>query len=445
MKLLKLAIMLLFIAVFTLSIASNSIVESQDPGADEPIILTDIPGTTTNEAPGEAPAGFDNKTIDPNFVTQADFDIALADFAEIEEIDEGLGPVFNSASCGECHNNPVIGGISQITELRAGHLDFNGTFVAATATVMDGATPIFITNRSLINARGVCPSEEFPDKDAQERITTTENIRAFRATLNVLGDGFVEAILDSTFVIIRNNQPVGMQGQIIMVPVEESPGVNRVGRFGWKNQIPSLLTFSGEAYLNEMGITNRLFPFDVTNLCDGNPNDPEDGTPDPNDEEAIDLFAKFMRASKVPPRNVPLANTADAKAGAILFNSVGCTICHTAQIVTAPVGTIINGGNFTVPAALGNKIIRPFGDFLLHNVGTGDGIVQNGPQSTRNKVRTPPLWGVRTRNRLMHDGESLTFNEAILRHRGEANNVINSFRNLSNAQKQQLVTFLRSL
>ena len=98
-----------------------------------------------------------------------------------------------------------------------------------------------------------------------------------------------------------------------------------------------------------------------------------------------------------------------------------------------------------MPAALGNKLIHPFGDFLLHDVGTGDGIVQNGGQSTRNKMRTAPLWGMRSRDRLMHDGETLTRNESILRHAGEAGGVINNYRNLSTTQKNQLITFLNSL
>jgi CxxC motif-containing protein (DUF1111 family) len=108
-------------------------------------------------------------------------------------------------------------------------------------------------------------------------------------------------------------------------------------------------------------------------------------------------------------------------------------------------GSVINGGRFTVPPALGNKIIHPFGDFLLHDVGTGDGIVQNGGASTRNKVRTAPLWGVRSRDRLMHDGNSLTRHEAILRHAGEATSVINNYRSLSVTQQNQLILFLNSL
>jgi CxxC motif-containing protein (DUF1111 family) len=125
--------------------------------------------------------------------------------------------------------------------------------------------------------------------------------------------------------------------------------------------------------------------------------------------------------------------------------TVGCDVCHVSSINTAPAGTVINGGTFTVPAALGGKTIHPYSDFLLHNVGTGDGIVQNGPQVTANKMRTPPLWGLRTRSRLMHDLLSMTRNDAIMRHSGEALGVINSYRSLPQSQRNQLLTFLDSL
>ena len=135
----------------------------------------------------------------------------------------------------------------------------------------------------------------------------------------------------------------------------------------------------------------------------------------------------------------------EVEAGEKLFAQVQCSICHVGRIVTAPPGTLINGGTFTIPDALGSKIIHPFSDFLLHDVGTGDGIVQNGGQDTANKMRTPPLWGVRMRNRLMHDGESLTFDNAIARHKGEAEEVVEQFRQLTPQQKGWLIAFLRSL
>jgi len=162
-------------------------------------------------------------------------------------------------------------------------------------------------------------------------------------------------------------------------------------------------------------------------------------------EQDIEAFARFMRSTKAPPRDAALAATADAIAGSNLFNSIGCNICHVTSITTAPTGTIINGGALTVAAALGNKIIHPYSDFLLHDIGTGDGIVQNGGQNTRNELRTQPLWGLRTHDRHMHDGATLTFNESILRHAGEATFVTNNYRSLNAAQQNQLITFLKSL
>ena len=408
----------------------------------------------------EAPTGFDD--LSNGFSDQATFNADKEQFDEVDGTDEGLGPIYNAQSCRECHQNTVSGAISQVTELRAGHLDNFGNFIDATVSIDNGAVTLV---RSLINDRAICPNALFPDNQAQERVPDRENIRTFRTSLNILGDGFVEAIADRTLLGIAEDQCLharfvfgshgeGPCGQAIFVPVAESPGHTRVGRFGWKDQVASLLTFSGDAYLNEMGISNSVggtpplytdgpFSHDVTTVCKTT-TDPEN-VPDSTGVADTDRFARFMRALKAPARDAQLAATPEAQAGAHIFKQIGCAVCHVPSVTTAAPGTVINGGALTVSPALGNKIIHPFGDFLLHNVGTGDGIVQNGGQSTRNKVRTAPLWGVRTRSRLMHDGESFTFTEAILRHRGEAEGVTEGFRNLTNAQKKQLLAFLRSL
>jgi CxxC motif-containing protein (DUF1111 family) len=195
-----------------------------------------------------------------------------------------------------------------------------------------------------------------------------------------------------------------------------------------------------------MGVSNRLPPnnVDVTRICDVIP-DPNNATPDSQGLEDIDHFARFMRTTKVPPRDTTLAISSDGVAGASLFHNIGCDICHVSSIATAPTGTPVAAGAFMVPDSLGNKIIHPFSDFLLHNVGTGDGIVQTGGQETANKMRTPPLWGVRTRTELLHDGRASTFFDTIQRHRGEAQPVTNNFNSLSTTQQNQLITFLRSL
>ena len=373
----------------------------------------------------EAPTGFDNQ---PNgLVDQATFDADREVFDEQEEIDEGLGPVYNARSCGECHSNPVSGGSSQITELRAGHFD--------------GHNFIEHPGGSLINDRAI-------DSLIQERIVAGNEQRTLRLSPSILGLGFVEAVPDSTFTDLSRNQyfQTGgrIAGQVIRVPVAEAGGTLRVGRFGWKNQNSSLISFAADAYLNEMGITSPLQM--VENTSNGNSVADYDGFAEPEDNgEDVEIFARFMRATKAPPRDDALANTPNALTGEQLFNQVGCNVCHVSTLRTASPGTVINAGQFTVPEALGNKIIHPFGDFLLHDVGTGDGIVQNGGPQSRNKVRTAPLWGLRIRTRLMHDGASLTPRDAILRHDGEARFVINNFRGLTDQQKNQLLIFLRSL
>ena len=254
-----------------------------------------------------------------------------------------------------------------------------------------------------------------------------------------------------------------IHGQAIRVPVLEAPGETRVARFGWKDQQASLLSFAADAYLNEMGITNRLLPDEFTPICNTahEPNDTTaaDGLAD------IDRFARFVRATKPPPRDTILAATPEARRGSTIFDGVGCASCHVRSLTTASAGTKINGGTFTVPPALGGKTFQPFGDFLLHDVGTGDGILMAMPEHygrnvyktawrgmfldsialTRNKIRTAPLWGVRMRPRLMHDAQALTLLDAILRHAGEAHEVVARFKQLSRSDQDALIAFLRSL
>jgi CxxC motif-containing protein (DUF1111 family) len=401
------------------------------------------------QPPTEAPAGFDTPTLSQNQGSESisngiaeprgdTFALDQQKFEEAHDANSGLGPVFNARACVDCHQNPVTGGPSQFTEMRVGHKDANGNFVNPTILINDGADSI--TGRALVNDRAVCPQ-------AQEHVPDTENIRTLRAALNTLGDGFVEAIDDKTLLAIAENQPRlshgRIRGEAIRVPILEAPGQTRVGRFGWKDQHGSLLSFVGDAYEMEMGITNRLRPKDATTVCKTT-SDPED-TPDELGLADIDHFAQFIRGAKVPPPDTALAATADAQAGHELFQRIGCDTCHVETMITAPAGTVINGGTFSVPDALGNKIIHPFSDFLLHNVGTGDGIVQTGPADTADKLRTFPLWGLRMRPRHMHDLGSLTLEDAILRHRREALLPAIRFRALSPEDKQELITFLNSL
>src|SRR6202522_1295008 len=394
----------------------------------------------------EAPAGFNTPSFNSaqsvsNGIVEPAGDTFARDqqvYEENETVAQGLGPVYNATSCVTCHQNPNSGAASQITVLRGGHNDENGNFVNPTIFINDGKNTI--TGRSIVNDRAIGP-------EAQETIPATENIRTLRAALNALGDGFVEAIDDKTLIAIAAQQPSlsegRVHGEVVQAPIFEAPGQTRVGRFGWKDQHSSLLSFIADAYLNEMGITSRLRPTEVTTvlLTTTGINDQPDGL----GLADIDHFAQFIRGTMVPPRDTVLAASSAAIRGQALFTQVGCSVCHVQSITTAPAGTVVNGGMFVVPVALGNKIIHPYSDFLLHDVGTGDGIVQVGPQDTANKLRTAPLWGLREKARFMHDLKSLSLEDAIRRHDEEARDAARQFRELRPEAREDLITFLHTL
>jgi CxxC motif-containing protein (DUF1111 family) len=366
----------------------------------------------------------------------------------------------------EIYKTPAVGGVAtRLTNNPAS--DRNPTWAT------DNTGIAFGSNRNVgLKLWAVAPDGSNPtqisgnndgggDQPAWTRDAVGENIRTFRSSLNVLGDGFVESIGDNTLLAIRDAQPPSMRGTAIMVDVLEAPDQTRIGRFGWKNSIASLLHFSAAAYLNEVGITSPLQPAENTSL--GRNVTPFDLVADPEDTggdmgfgEDVEAFTRFMRSTKAPNRSQSMAINDATDPGSALFDSLSCSVCHVRSITTAPVGSVINGGTFVVPAALGNKIIHPFSDFLLHDVGTGDGIVETNGEVTRNKLRTPPLWGLRTHDKFMHDGgsssapsnsgaQSFTLNEVIMRHAGQATASRNAYLALPSMQKAQLMTFLKSL
>jgi len=251
--------------------------------------------------PPEAVTGFDDQSN--GF---SDPDRRKADekfFEEGESIaPDGLGPLYNAQSCRECHQTPLTGAASQVTELREGHVDVHRQFQNLQIPINHGAE--IIRDRNLVNDRAICP-------EIQERVPGTEIVRTTRLATNTLGDGYVEAITDETLLKIRRKQCKASHGticgQAIKVLVPESEGPDRIGRFGWKDQHASLLAFAADAYLNEMGITNSLQKTEVTTVCNPPvattfPNtDPTKITepnslPDPTDNnlEDIDHFASFM-------------------------------------------------------------------------------------------------------------------------------------------------------
>ena len=442
-KVLPILTLVLFAVALFLPLSEPQVVESQaateapttdmDAKTDDLFNGFGVKGTPIDECgtPAVAPTARGNGRFEDNkFI-----------FSERETIEDGLGPTYNDVGCVECHQSIDVGAFSQAMEFRAGHIT-NGAFVDA-------------PGGQLIHARGT-------DSDVVEHISTAETVKTFRVTTSTIGDGFVEAIANQTLSDNVAAQPLAQRGTLTQVPVTEANNTLRFGRFGWKAQQASLLSFAGDAYLNEMGITNKFDGFGgrsssaadagthenpastaegVINVTFPSPFDP---VADPEDDgDDVLAFADFMAATRAPGRQNPIP--AAATRGDSLFNAVGCNVCHTRTFTTATAGTLINGGAFAVPAALGSKIIHPFSDFALHDIGTGDGIVQNAGQSSANQLRTAPLWGIRARNRLMHEGLNVTIFDSIQLHAGQATTARNNFNALTAAQRNDLIAFVLSL
>ncbi len=348
------------------------------------------------------------------------FRMGLDDFMEVETAGDGLGPAFNGTSCAVCHSVPAVGGISSMTEIRAGRRDENGKF-----TLLNGGTlfQLFST----------------PSHRCQVQIPAEANIIAHRMPIPVFGAGLVEAIPDETILALEDpndRDGDGIRGRAARVK-DLATGQQRIGRFGWKSQHATLLAFAADAYRNEMGITNDLFRDELApgidpeqmKLC-GAATSLEDVRDRRTGLRGIDNFEAFMKFL-APIERGP--ETDAVVRGESLFSSIGCASCHRPRMMT---GESQNPLFHRRPVPL-------FSDLLLHDIGTGDGIEQD--DATGEQIRTPALWGLRLRRPLLHDGRAATPEQAILRHAGEAETARRQFVELPEEQRKDLIAFMNSL
>ncbi len=404
---------------------------------------------------------------------QAYFTDGQTRFQEVESVqngkNNGLGPSFNSNSCSSCHAQPTFGGSSP---------SVNPQIAVAN---LEGATnriPAFITlNGPVREARfkfatdASGRSSSTPDGGVHGLFTITgrsdaascqmaqpnfermvdENNVSFRIPTPVFGEGLIESISDDTIVSNETAQAAAKQFLGIAGVANRSGNDGSITRFGWKAQNKSLLMFSGEAYNVEMGITNELFPNErgypgnqVPAGCLINPT-PEDTTnfdvtstvSGPSD---IVAFSNFMRFLDQPtPVCTSTGCSQSIQNGRNVFVNVArCAACHTPSMTTAA----------SYVAALSNVQANLFSDLLVHHMGSGlsDGISQGG--AGPDQFRTAPLWGLGQRLFFLHDGRTSDLMQAIEAHASpgsEANGVVRIFNGLSEAQKQDLLNFLRSL
>ncbi|MEC8101896.1 MAG: di-heme oxidoredictase family protein, partial [Planctomycetota bacterium] len=341
--------------------------------------------------------------------------------------EDGLGPIFNKQSCANCHNNPVGGHGSQ-TVIRFGMEDKKEGFIELEEY-----------GGSLLQVSGI-------DLACAEELPSMANIVADRLTIGMLGYGLVEAISDADLLALESSGP-GVSGRANIVPLLEDPTTTRVGRFGWKSQLATILSFSGDAAREEMGLTNRLIPTEndpngilppAISECDTVP-DPEDG-PDAEGFHFIDRVSDFQRFLAAPPQT-----PRSGMRGEQLFTQVGCAQCHNPSFTTA--------NDPSLEPFLRNKAIRPYSNFLLHNMGlASDFIAQDG--AGQYEMRTPPLWGLRTRRPMWHDGRISegTFTDLITDAIAEHNALLSegvasaqAYDALPSQDKADVIAFLGSL
>lgn len=400
-------------------------------------------------------------------IEDEDFQEAFDAFVAVEGIDEGVGPIFNESACGNCHTEGAIGGAGVQIERRFGRFDF-GRF--NDLSERGGSLRQLFTVGTFIGLNGqrcTVPLEVEPN-NAQVR-------NVGRLTTPLFGLGLVDAMPDSFFINLASSQPFAIRGianrVTILLPNPDDPtqrvGGTRVGRFGWKAGVPTLVQFSADAYVNEMAITTQscvrgrsILDFAVEQLpngvalpagCDdrapphgvaGIPANADDivgscagGRTEIQDD--VVEFTTFM-TFLAPPPVLPLDPRISLQAGAA-FARAGCVGCHTNQTFRTPSVTF-NG----VP---GNFPFRPFSDFLLHDMGSlGDLIGNDGDSVARTRLmRTAPLWGIRFRSRFLHDGRAATVTDAIRAHGGQAAASARAFFELSFSDRQAILTALNTI
>ncbi len=360
--------------------------------------------------PGLTPAEFE------------EFRLGLDDFVEVETPEEGLGPAFNGTSCASCHNVPAVGGVSPVAEVRAGRRLDDGSF-----------QPLAPDGESLFHLFSI------PTHACQPVIPPEANIIIRRVPIPLFGAGLIEAIDDATLVELAELQvasATGISGRANIV-TDRGTGDRRVGRFGWKAQHATLLAFGADAYRNEMGITNDLFPTELAHGVDDERMRRCDPIPDPEDvadrrtrRRGIDNFASFMRFLAPVARGLVDER---ARAGEGVFTAIGCAACHVPVLQTGPNPT----------PQLNRQVVSLYSDLLLHDVGTGDGIQQGF--AAAEEIRTPALWGLRFRRPLLHDGSAATVDDAVRRHGGEGEAARLAYERLAEAQRAALRQFLMTL
>jgi CxxC motif-containing protein (DUF1111 family) len=355
----------------------------------------------------------------------------------------GLGPVYTNTNCNNCHAQPVVGGYhNNLRTTFFGTLNSDGSF-----------NPL--TNKGGFVLQPLSVSKFIPNCALAGETTanTGATIIAQRVPPPLFGAGLVDSIDDAT--IILNSGPKGFGISGVPNMVTDYNGKTRVGHFGRKGQLASLLQATGTAFLHDIGITNPVIT--VEDCPQGNCNVPKvcfkKSTTQLNDPNGVETIQIYDFLVYLAPN---IAGTGNSN-GQTQFNNVGCNLCHTPSYATDPAAKVITdfSGHTNGPIGpLSNQTVPLYSDLLIHHMGPllSDGI-QLG-QAAGDQWRTVPLWGLSFRNVYLHDGRDSSVMQAIEDHfstgngtypDSEANQVINNFNALSPQDQADLISFINSL
>ncbi len=317
-------------------------------------------------------------------------------------LNEGLGgPRMNGDSCRACHFEPVPGGAGPrgVNVMRHGFLDPLGRFVPPSV-----GTILHKTTKLHGNANR-------PQKEA--------TIFEHRQTPHLFGLGLIDAI--PTQAILAQADPNDANGDGISGRPSWVDG-GRLGRFGWKAQVPTVAEFVRDAVTAELGMT---LPWSMDHSF-GRVHDNDD-TPDPEFAPKVADDLGFYLSMLAGPPRTPGADPALEAQGAKVFTQVGCAGCHTPEL----------------PSAWGP--VKLYSDLLLHELlpPGAPGIEEAG--ANMREFRTPPLWGLARTQPYMHNGAADTVHDALLLHHGEATASREAYQALPQALRDALLAFLRSL
>ena len=361
------------------------------------------------------------------------------------EID-GLGPTFNARSCIACHQNNGRGGTP--SEGRAGMLlrlgDTQGrvdpTYGGQLQTASVDRVPVegalvAEVDQPFTHHSGVSltPVRYYADQLSLGPLAAGIN-QSPRITPQLVGMGLIDAIPVESIIALEDPQDLDQNGVSGRAARDEFG----ILRFGWKATQRSVLSQCASAFINDMGITSALHPFEN---C---PPAQESCYAESSDNLDIDDVRLQATATYVSLLGVPAHRHINADVynrGALLFDQVGCADCHHPGFVTGQ----------SVEPELSYQRIWPYSDFLLHDMGDAldDGVGEGNAASA--EWRTPPLWGlgllaeVHGNLHLMHDGRARSIEEAILWHGGEGEAAVSAFVSLSPSQREELINFVNAL